>query len=430
MLHEHIIYSDSIEWTWDVTKAQGSFLYSGDKQWLDFTSGWNVANLGWNHPEVIETVIKQATKGTYIPMWTMDESQKEYARLLASSMPQGLTAIARATGGTEANEEAIKTACAFTDRKKIIGFKDSYHGQSLRTMAIGYPERMLARLGLSSRDLIQLEFPQVALSDLIENAPRWESTKKQDNEVLQAFQEKLVAALSTHEVAAVLCEPGIITGWGNTAIAPKGFLKMLRDLTTEYETLLILDEVGTGFSRCGQLWAMQEEKIIPDIVTLAKGISNGIAAIGAMVTTEDIANATYQHTNLISTFGWTSLACAAAHQTLAIHLRDRLWEKAALDGQYILDTLRKQLRDNPYVGRIRGKGMEVGLELVLPESGLPNPQAYLDIFSYCQDHLLHISGDIASSNIQLMPPLVIERRYLDQGLEILLDGLRWLMLRK
>lgn len=430
MLHNHIIYADSIDWMFDVTSAQGCFLYSNHDKWLDFTSGWNVVNLGWNHPEVMQALKNQADKGSYVPMWTMDKSQQSYAELLVLSMPTGLTAIARATGGTEANEEAIKTACALTERKKIVGFKDSYHGQSLTTMAIGYPFRMVERLGLSSHDFIQLEFPQIPLQNLMVNGSRWESTPEQDQEILKIFEEKLIQVLASNQVAAVLCEPGMITGWGSTAIAPKGFLRLLRKLTKEYDTLLILDEVGTGFSRCGSLWAMQAEDVIPDIVTLAKGICNGVSAIGAMITTEEIASATYQHTNLISTFGWTPIACAVAQKTLEIHLRYRLWEKVTEDGKYILNFLRSQLRNNQHIGRIRGKGLEIGIEIVNPDTHLPDPMGYLEVVRSCQYNHLHITGDSACANIQLMPPLIIERPLLNQGLFTLVNVLDMLHSRK
>jgi 4-aminobutyrate aminotransferase-like enzyme len=140
MIKHRMIYSPYLEWSFDFARAEGDFIWTTDgTKLIDFTSGWNTTNLGWNHPEVAAAMIAQIGKNTYTPMWSADEAQREYARVLTDALPPGLTAIGRGTGGTEANEMAIKTARAFTGRTKIIGFQETYHGQSTCTMAIGMP---------------------------------------------------------------------------------------------------------------------------------------------------------------------------------------------------------------------------------------------------------------------------------------------------
>lgn len=410
MIKNKIIYTNFSDWRFEVSRAEGSYIWDKKgRKLIDFTSGWNVTNLGWNQPEITEAIIKQAKKNTYVSMWSADPIQEEYAVELSKSLLKGLTAIGRATGGTEANEEAIKTARAYTKRKKILGFKDTYHGQSFGTLAIGYKKEYLPDVYPLVPGFVQLEFPNLYRTD------------KCGEELLTTFEKKLESVLSKRDIAAVITEAEIITGWGSTYVAPKGYLKTVRRVTKKYGTLLILDEVGTGFSRCGKLFGMQLENVTPDIATFAKGISNGAAAIGAMVTTKEIAEKTYPGTNLVSTFGWMPTACAAALRTLQIHKRDKVWLKAEKDGRYMLKTLGKELKDHPKVGDIRGKGMEIGIDFVKDKkTKKKDPEIIEKIVEKAFARGLHIVCD-HDSNIQLMPPLTISRKNLNKGLEILVE---------
>jgi 4-aminobutyrate aminotransferase-like enzyme len=397
MLVNRIIYND---YYFEISKAKGDFIWDKKgKKYIDFTSGWNVTNLGWNNPEITQAVVSQVKKNSYASMWTPDPIQIEYAKLLTNSLPKELKALGKATGGTEANDEAIKTARAFTKRKKILGFKNTYHGQSYSTLSLGNSQKDLKDISPVGTGFVLIDFPNR------------NQKNKSEKEILSIFAAKLEKILKKRDIAAIVAEAGIITGWGSTYVAPDGFLSTVRKLTKKYGTLLILDEVGTGFSRCGKLFGMEFEKVIPDIATFAKGISNGAGSIGAMVTTKEIADKTLEKTTLISTFGFTPLACAAAKKTLEIHLRDKIWLKAAKDGKYLLAVLEKELKDNKFVEDIRGKGMMVGLcmktqkfaEKVVNES--------------LKNGLQIIRG--SEGNIQLMPPLTISRKNLDKGIKIL-----------
>lgn len=405
MIKNKIIYNNFSDWTFDLAKAKGDYLWdSKGNKLIDFTSGWNVTNLGWNNPEIIDAVTKQAKINTYAPMWTADPIQNEYAELLTKSLPSKLNSIGRATGGTEANEEAIKTARAFTGRHKIIGFKDTYHGQSFGTLAIGYLANYAVSKAISPmiQGFVQLDFPKVYGKNIDEE------------KVLSEFAKVLENALSKKDIAAIVTEAGIITGWGSTFVAPKGYLSLVRKLTRKYGTLLILDEVGTGFSRCGKLFGMELENVVPDIVTFAKGLTNGAVASGAMVTTKEIAEATSAKTNLTSTFGWTPIACAASLKVLQIHKRDKVWEKATKDGEYLLKSLRSELGNQSLVEDINGKGMEIGVHFTKVKSAIP---LVLTFVERARENGLHIVSD-HENNIQIMPPLTIERNALDKGIQI------------
>lgn len=260
-------------------------------------------------------------------------------------------------------------------------------------------------------DIIHIPFPNI-----------YRTNKQSD--VLKNFIQLLENSLKKKDVAAVLTEAGIITGWGSTYVAPDGYLTEVRRLTKKYGTLLILDEVGTGFSRCGKLFGMQLENVTPDIVTFAKGFSNGVEPIGAMVTTVEIANKTFDKTNIYSTFGWNPMACAAALKTISLHVKNKVWEKANKDGDYLKTTLRDQLNNNPFVGDIRGIGMEIGVDFVTDKSSKKKNSFLLKkIISKCQEKGLHVISD-NESNLQLMPPLTINRKLLNNGIEIFIKAVK------
>ena len=245
--------------------------------------------------------------------------------------------------------------------------------------------------------------------------PRLYKSKKTEKELLQELELQLETALKNADVAAVVTEVGIITGWGSTHVAPSGFIDIIRKVTKKYGTLLIIDEVGTGFSRLGSLFGIHHVNVDPDIVCLAKAIANGSGVMAAMITTKKIAEATYLTSNLQSTFGWNPVACAMAQKTLEIHQRDRVADQAKEKGKYIMDVLKKELKDAAIVGDIRGIGMEIGVDMkdVKPERVVKMVE---DAFSSG----LHIVCDY-TSNIQLMPPLTIEKEVLDKGLDILIS---------
>lgn len=409
MIHENISYNS--DWLFTVKRAEGSYLWDqNDRRILDFSSGWNVANLGWNHSEIATAMIRQIQKNVYVPMETGEEIQYEYAKALLGVLPKELDTVSRVTSGTEANEQAIKIARAATGRKKIIGFSDTYHGQSLADISIGYRKSYTTKISPLVPEFIQLEYPTTFL------------TKKSEKDTLDTFLTQLEDILKHKDVAAVVTEPGIITGWGSTYVAPKGFLTGVRKLTEEYGTLLILDEVGTGFSRTGALFGMNHEGVIPDIATLAKAIANGAAAIGAVVTKRDLLEPVQEDTMLISTLGWTPVACAAALATLQVHLKEKTWEQSTEKGAWLRKTLNDRLKDHPKFAEVRGMGMEMGVVFVNNKDEMKPDINFADdtVRVALKNNLLVKLGDEGS--IQLMPPLTISREDLEQGTNLFVQS--------
>ena len=381
-----------------ISKAEGSLIWDRNgKRYIDFTSGWNVTNLGWNNPEIAEAIINQAKKNVQGLLWGSDPIQEEYAKALTSALPKELDACVKSTGGTEAIEASLKVARAYTNRKRIIGFSKTYHGQSFASIALGYQKEWVEKLTPLVGEITPIEFPHEDIGE------------KGFEEFVSNFEN----ILSKKDVAAVVTEPGIITGWGLTLIAYPGFLKKVRELTKKYGTLLIIDEVGTGFSRTGKLFGIEHDNIVPDMIVLAKGISNGAAAIGTTVGRSEIFEPAFTDAVLISTFGWTPIACAAALKTLQIHQRDKTWEMAEKKGKYIIEKLK------PYIGEmvtgVRGMGMEIGLRF-------KSAEACKEVQKKCFADGLHIVVG-SENNMQIMPPITIPQELLDEGLDILISHL-------
>ncbi len=410
MLTGRIIHNLSSAFRFKLSKAKGPFIWDEKgKKLIDFTSGWNVTNLGWNHPEITEAIIKQAKINTYVPMWSQSSIQEQYADALANCLPKTLQVFSRETGGVNANVMAIKAARAFTGKKKIVGFSDTFHGSLYGALEISYkPEYLLSRsVFLTYENFVQLQFPGIDSDNIDPKA------------VLKKFMTDLENVLKKGDVAAVVCEAGIITGWGTTDVAPSGFLKSVRDITKKFGVLLILDEVGTGFSRLGKLFGMELEEVEPDFATFAKGISNGALPIGTMATSKKIAEAVYAKSQPQSTFGWNPISVAAALKTLQIHRRDKVWIKAEDYGNYIMETLKSELSKNPLVTDIIGIGMEIKIKLDLTGKNLSTnrliDEAYKNGLHLCKS---------SDNSFQIMPPLTIERKTLDQGIEIFVKTLK------
>jgi 4-aminobutyrate aminotransferase-like enzyme len=381
-----------------ISKAEGGKIWDRNgKEYIDFTSGWNVTNLGWNHPEIATAITDQVKKNVQGLLWGSDVIQEEYASALIAALPKELNACVKETGGTEAIEVSIKIARVYTNRKKVIGFDGSYHGQLFASLALGAKASVRQKLTPLVPDICPIAFPH---DDIGESG-------------FQNFLNEFEKLLSQNDVAAVVTEPCMITGWGSTLIAYPNFLTKIREITQKYGTLLIVDEVGTGFSRTGKLFGIDHEQIVPDMIVFAKGISNGAAAIGAVVGKSEIFEPAFDEAVLISTFGWTPIACAAALKTLQIHQRDKTWETAEKNGKYIISKLQKFIGEK--VISVRGLGMEIGVRFKDAETcKLVQKNAF--------SNGLHVVVG-SENNMQIMPPITISQELIDQGLEILIKAL-------
>src|ERR1041385_2005613 len=270
----------------EVKRAQGDFVYdSRGKKYIDFVMGWCVGNFGWGNPQIVRAVQRYDGPDYVYPEYSYAASG-ELARLLASISPENLTKSFRATGGSEAVELALQAAMLHTGRKKFVALEDSYHGNTIGAMSIASREN------------------REKLSNLLPYCHRIPTPL--DEHAL----ERLKSVLKGRDVAAFIMEPVAMNL--NVLIPEKSFMKEAQQLCRRYGTLLVMDEVACGFCRTGKVFASEHFDIQPDIMTMGKAITGGVAGMGATIMTEEVADSLAEDGNVWSTFGWHPRSVAVA----------------------------------------------------------------------------------------------------------------------
>ncbi|MQB16030.1 aspartate aminotransferase family protein [Pseudomonas lactis] len=358
------------------TRGLGTRLWDQQgREYLDAVAGVAVTNVGHSHPRLVAAISEQAglllhTSNLYSIDW-----QQQLARRLAQL--SGLDRAFFNNSGAEANETALKLARLHGWKKGIeqplvVVMENAFHGRTLGTMAAS--DGPSVRLGFQR---LPGDFIKVGFGDM-------------------AALAALTAQFGTR-IAAVLLEP--IQGESGVLVAPSGYLKALHEHCTRHGWLMMLDEIQTGIGRTGTWFAFQHEGIVPDVMTLAKGLGNGVP-IGACLARAAVAQL-FTPGSHGSTFGGNPLACRVGCTVLEIIQEQGLLENAARQGEHLLARLRMELEEHPHVRAIRGRGLMIGIELASPYRDLAQRAA--------QEHGLLINvtrGKI----IRLLPPLTLERK--------------------
>ena len=347
-----------------VKRAQGDFVYdSRGKKYIDFVMGWCVGNFGWGNPQIVRAVQRYNGPDYVYPEYSY-AAWGELARLLASIAPGNLTRSFRATGGSEAVELALQAAMLHTGRKKFVALEDSYHGNTIGAMSIASKEN------------------REKLSNLLPYCHRIPTPL--DEHAL----ERLKSALKGRDVAAFIMEP--VSMNLNVLIPEKSFMKEAQQLCRRYETLFVMDEVACGFCRTGKVFASEHFDIRPDIMTMGKAITGGVAGLGATIMTEEVADSLSEDGNIWSTFGWhpRSVVAAIATVTYIKRRRRQILQHAAELSEYFRATLSSMsfrgysavnilglaiylnVGDEDYAEEIQKKCQRKGLLLVTQEDGL------------------------------------------------------------
>ena len=366
-----------------IEKAEGSLLFDTDgKRYIDLLGGSCVGNLGWGN-ERIEKSIRQAEIPSYVSPNFYYKRWDELAELIASITPGNLEVSYRTTGGSESVDAAMQIAMLYTRRSEFLSIENAYHGNTLAALSIGASAN-------------QKTIPQLLSNCHKINLP------------LNDALNKIESTLKKEKIAAFIMEP-VITSLG-IIIPEQDFMKQVNDLCKKYGTLLIMDEVATGFGRTGKMFATEHYDIEPDIMTMAKGISAGYAAIGAVTTTETISKKVADDLNLYSTFGWHPLSVEASIATINYLLQnsETLFSNAEAISTLIKENLAEiQFQKQP---EIRIKGLAVGIDF--------NDADYAtDIKKKAIKNGLVVSTEATS--VVFYPPLDIERSMVEEGLEIL-----------
>lgn len=373
-----------------ITLVKGEGVYLWDDQgrsYLDALSGIAVCALGHRHPAFTQAVCEQVQTLVHVSnLYNVQPQQQLADQLCAIS---GMDKAFFSNSGAEANEAAIKIARKYGNDRgisnpTIITMKGSFHGRTMATLsATGNPK-------------VQKGFEPL-VSGFI-NAPY--------NDI-PALQE---LAQSHSNIVAILVEP--IQGEGGVKVPAADYLNQLRDLCDQQGWLLMLDEIQTGNGRTGQYFAYQHNQILPDVVTTAKGLGNGLP-IGACLARGAAADV-FQPGNHGSTFGGNPLCCHGANSVVETLIKDKLIENAAEKGQYLLEQFREVLSNNPQVVDIRGKGLMIGIQL---REDCPQ----LVAAAAAKGLLINVT---AGNTIRLLPPLILAQQHADAIVSIVADLLK------
>jgi len=317
-------------------RASGTTIWDQNgKAYLDFAGGYGVFTLGHSHPRVIAAVKEQMEAMSLSGKTMFNLVLGRAAKRLAEIAPGDLQYSFWCNSGTEALEGAIKLVRAATGRAKIVATHDAYHGKTLGALSISGREAFQTAFRPLLADVAHVPFGDASVLD----------------EVLR-------------DAAAFVVEP--VQGEGGVNVPPAGYLRAAREACDRAGALFIADEVQTGLGRCGYLFACERDGVVPDVMTLAKGLSGGIIPVGAFIARPQAWNRAYAKQPLIhtSTFGGSEIACAAALAAIEVLLEDDLVANARARGEQLLDGCKAIALEYPQVIReVRGLGLLVGVEL-------------------------------------------------------------------
>jgi acetylornithine aminotransferase len=369
--------------TLSFARGEGAWLFdTHNKGYLDAISGIAVCGLGHAHPAVAETIARQAATLVHTSnLYNIPQQEKLGETLCQLS---GMDKVFFGNSGAEANECAIKLARFYGHSKDIetpviIVMENSFHGRTLATLTATGNRKVQAGFEPLVQGFVRAPYGDVeAIRTIAANNPN---------------------------VVAVLVEP--IQGEGGVNIPASDYLNLLREICSQHDWLLMLDEVQTGNGRTGKYFAYQHNGIIPDVVTTAKGLGNGFP-IGACLA-KGIAADLFQPGNHGSTYGGSPLACATAQTVVDTLVQENLIERAAVLGTKLLSGFQRELAGCEQVAAVRGKGLMIGIEL---KKDCPN----LVADASAQGLLINVT---AGKVIRLLPPLVLS----DADAELLVSSL-------
>ncbi|MFT4412525.1 acetylornithine transaminase [Fredinandcohnia humi] len=363
---------------WEITvdSAEGANIVDmNGTKYLDFVSGIAVCNLGHRHPAVLDAVQQQLTKFWHVSNLFHTNIQQEVAGQLVSN--SDLDAVFFCNSGAEANEAALKLARKYTQKSKVITFIQSFHGRTFGTMAATGQEKIHSGFGPLLQEFIYLPY--------------------NDCEALKEAMDD--------SVAAVLVE--VVQGEGGVVPATSEFLTLIEVLCQQNGALFIIDEVQTGIGRTGKKFAYQHFGISPDIITVAKGLGNGLP-IGAMLGKAKLKEA-FGPGSHGSTFGGNPISLAAAQATVSIIFEDSFLDEVEKKGAYLKEQLNKVLGNEEWVNEVRGSGLMLGIAC--------QSNAAESIAALRKNGLLTLPA--GPDVIRLLPPLTVSYEQLDEAVNII-----------
>ena len=399
-----------------VEKAGGGVIIDVDgNSIIDMGAGIAVVNVGNSADRVVKNVQEQVAAFTHTcfmiaPYMGYIEVCEALNRLTPGTHKKKSALF---NSGAEAVENAVKIARKFTNRQAVVVFEHGYHGRTNLTMA------MTAK-NMPYKDGFGPFTPEVYRMPMAYPYRCDSCSGSCNSSVLDTVIHKIEKEIGANNVACIVIEP--IMGEGGFIVPCKGFLPGLVKFCNDNGILFVADEVQTGFARTGQMFACEDEGIVPDLITTAKGIAGGLP-LAAVTGRADVMDSIHL-SGLGGTFGGSPIACAAALGAIATIEEEKLVDRANHIGKIISDALNEMKKKYPIVGDVRGRGAMQAIELVIPGSKEPNPTALTSAIKYCQQKgVLILSAGTYSNVIRLLPPLVMPDHLLKEALTILDEAL-------
>jgi len=379
-----------------MARGQGSTLIDEDGQeYIDFIAGITIGSVGHCHPHYVEALKRQVEKLTFGSFTT--ETRTRFLEMLASLTPEGLTRIQMFSGGAEAVEAALRLAKAATGKREVIGFWGGFHGKTGGVLGLlgsdfkhhlgpFLPGQYLTPYADCYRCPLRLTYPDcgIACADYVRDVIRHQTGG---------------------EIAAIIVEP--VQGTAGNIVPPEGFLRAIQQIAKEAGALLLCDEMITGIGRTGSMWGSDHDQVVPDIMTVGKGVGGGFP-LSAVVSTEELTSKKpwSNPSASSSSYGGNPLAAAAAHVTIRTIVEDELVAHSRRLGALMLAEMRAWEEEIPIVSDVRGRGLMLGMDLVVPGT-----RKLLDkkLTRWIFDTLLArgVIAMIYNPEVRINPPLVI-----------------------
>jgi putrescine aminotransferase len=410
-----------------IDRAEGVWVWTEQgRKLMDGFAGLAVVNVGHGRREIAEAIAEQTVRLAYYPTTRQFSNRPaaELAARLAALTPGDLTYTLFAVSGSEANERSMQIARHYwlargrPGKYKVVSLQGGYHGATAGTFAVcGLPHMVQAYADLQVPGFAKVAPPH----------PFRDRGTGTDEELVQRRAAELREAIlreGPETVSAVILEP--ILSSAGFIFPPLGWLRAVRAICDELEVLMIADEVITGFGRTGRWFACDHEDVVPDLMSVAKGVTSGYVPLSASIARRHLADAfpdgATQENVHPNTYAAHPVACAAALANLTIMEKDRLVENAAAMGTRLLDGLREALAGRPLVGDVRGRGLMACVDLVEPDgSGRsldPSRVAELDRKAWERGAIVYARGSV----LRLAPPLCISPAEVDELVAIVGDS--------
>ncbi|NLC10858.1 MAG: aminotransferase class III-fold pyridoxal phosphate-dependent enzyme [Firmicutes bacterium] len=406
----------------EIVGGEGCWFWNREgKKYLDFSSQLINTNIGHQHPKVVKAIQEQAAKLCYIAPSYASEPRAKLAQKIAQHTPGDLNKVLFTLGGAESNDNAIKIARLYSGRFKILARYRSYHGATYGAISLtGDPRRPPVEPGIPG--VVHVFEPYCYRCSFGKSYPGCGLECAEHVREVMLYEDP-------KSIAAFILEP--VTGTNGVFVPPPEYLPRIREICDEFGVLLIADEVMTGWGRTGKWFGVDNWDVVPDIMTMAKGITQGYVPLGAVVVNDKIAQ--HFEDNMLwcgLTYSGHTLACAAGVATVEVYEEEKLIENSARMGEVLKNRLQELKEKHPSVGDVRSIGLFSAVELVkdretkeplAPWNG-PDPGIMGEINKFMREKGVYIY--IRWNYLFIAPPTSIKEKELNFGMDVVDEALK------